>query len=198
AEGFARIREAAEDVQHRIVVQDLSWTRSNHFRLAVAALFDDLVAQRAIPEIEEVRIVAQPGHRTAALLMLAWLATQAQWRPGLELGLAAERAEGCDECHLFESRGGKSVTARIDWDAEGAPLGLLEIGAPDLMLRISREPGDTHLVHRLERAGHVLEQCGPADPDESAELVGSQLSRGGRNSLFRKVWPAFFDLLGAG
>jgi len=30
----------------------------------------------------------------------------------------------------------------------------------------------------------------------SADLVADQLSRGGKNSLFRKVWPVFFDLLG--
>ena len=43
--GFARIREAAGHTGHAMVLQDLSWTRTYHFRLAVAALFDDLVAQ---------------------------------------------------------------------------------------------------------------------------------------------------------
>jgi glucose-6-phosphate dehydrogenase assembly protein OpcA len=196
ADGLARIREAAEDARHRIVVQDLSWTRSFHYRLAVAALFDNLVAQRALPEISEVRIVAHPAHRISAIQLLAWLATQAGWRSGLELGVVTERLAGCEECFHFESASGGSIKARVEWDEEGAPLGLLEIRAPDLVVRVRRDAGETYLSQAVERPGHLFEQCGPADADDPAMLVADQLSRGGKNSLFRKIWPVMFELLG--
>lgn len=195
--GFERVSEAMSDARHRMVLQDLAWTRTYHFRLSVAALFDDLVAQRALQEIDTVRIVAHPKHRISALMLLAWLATQAQWRPGLELGLAAERAAGCEECFVFESPDGRSITARVDWDEEGAPLGLVEISAPGCKVAVQRDPKAIYLQQRLECPGHLVSQSGPADADSDSGLVADQLSRGGKNSLFRKVLPAFLELLAA-
>ena len=195
AAGYIRIREAVEKRHGQLVLQDLAWTRTYHFRLATASLFDDLVARRALPEVHAVRLVAHPQHRISALLLTAWLATQAGWRPGLELDLAAERAAGCSECLGFESADGRSVSVQLEWDSDGAPLGLLEVEAPGCVVRVSREPGDSHLLQRLECPGHVVELSGPAGGDEGADLVADQLSRGGKDSLLRKVWPRFFELL---
>jgi len=194
--GFERLGEAMANARRRMVLQDLAWTRTYHFRLSVAALFDDLVAQRALKEVDVVRIVAHPGHRVSALMLLAWVATQAQWRTGLELGLVAERAAGCDECFVFESREGRSISARVEWDETAAPLGLVEILAPGCKVSVQREVGAVYLQQRLECPGHVVSQCGPADEDSDMGLVANQLSRGGKNSLFRKVLPAFLELLG--
>jgi glucose-6-phosphate dehydrogenase assembly protein OpcA len=195
--GFERLGEAVSDARHRMVLQDLSWTRTYQFRLSLAALFDDLVAQRALKEVETVRIVAKSENRVSALMLLGWLVTQAEWRMGLELGLAAERATGCDECYVFETPDGRSVTARIEFDEEAAPLGLLELSAPGCVVSVQREAGSAYLQQRLECPGHKLSQSGPADADSDWELVADQLSRGGRNSLFQKVRPAFLELLKA-
>lgn len=193
--GFVQVREAAEQAGSRMVVQDLSWTRTYHFRLSVAALFDDLVAQRAMAEIDSVRIVAQPGQRITALMLLSWLATQAGWRIGLELDLAAERVAGCAECFVFESRGGRSINAHLEWDEAGAPLGLLEIVAPGCTVSVVREAGTRQLRQRLECPGHVIEQTGTAGGLSQADLVANQLERVGKDTLFRKVWPIFGELL---
>ncbi len=194
--GFKLIEEAAGDSRNRTAVQDLAWTRSNHFRLAVAGLFDDLVAQRALPEVNEVRLVAHPGQRTTALLLIAWLATQAGWRPGLELGIAAERAAGCAECFRLESREGRSIAVKVEWKEDSAPLGHLEIRAPGCEVSVWRERGSGHLRQRLECPGHQLALSGPADAEDEVALIAEQLSRGGKDALFRKVWPAFLELLG--
>lgn len=196
-ESFEKIREAGE-VNEALVLQDLAWTRSNHVRLAVASLFDDLVAQRALGEVNAVRLVAQPGQRTTALLVIAWLATQAEWRIGLELGIAAERAAGCDECYSFESKDGRSITVNVEWDAEGAPISRLEISAPECLVSVWRDSEEDLLHQRLACPGHELCLRGPADPLASADLVADQLSRGGKNGLFRKTWPLFVELLRLG
>lgn len=196
--GFARIREAAGHTGHAMVLQDLSWTRTYHFRLAVAALFDDLVAQRAMAEIDSVRIVAQPDQRIAALMLLSWLATQSGWRVGLELGLAADRIAGCTECFVFESQDGRTIKARLEWDLAGAPLGLLEVKAPGCTVSVIREAGAKQLRQRLECPGHVIEQNGTAEEISQAELVANQLARVGKDSLFRKISPLFSELLSSG
>lgn len=192
---FGRIREAMDQTHHRLVLQDLSWTRTYHFRLSVAALFDDLVAQRAMSEVDAVRIVAQPGQRVSALMLLSWLATQAGWRTGLELGIAADRMAGCSECFVFESTTGRIIKARLEWDPAGAPLGLLEIKAPGCAVSVIREAGAHQLLQRLVSPGRMIEQNGAADEFSQGGLVANQLARIGKDSLFRKICPLLRELL---
>ncbi|MHC5066634.1 MAG: glucose-6-phosphate dehydrogenase assembly protein OpcA [Planctomycetota bacterium] len=189
--GFGHLREATEDARHRIVVQDLAWTRSYHYRLAVAGLFDDLVAQRSLPQVSEVHLVAQGSCRTTALLFLAWLGTQAGWK----LKQEQEQAAGCRGCIAMESRTGQAITVSIDWDDEAAPLGMLEMRGPGFLVSVSRERDSSHLQQRLECPGHELILSGPADGDRREDLVADLLARGVRDELFRKVWPLFFELL---
>ena len=187
--GFKRIQEAIADAGDRMVTQDLSWTRTYHFRTAVAAMFDDPVAQRALPEVSSVRITAHPENRISALMMLAWLAGQAGWRPALH-----PPADASGERVVFESRDRREIRAEITWDNTAAPLGLLEIEAPECTVSVRRNPSEGSLCQRIEAIGHVLEQSGPADGLKSVELVADQLSRGGKNSLYLKMFPVFAKL----
>ncbi|MDA7649500.1 glucose-6-phosphate dehydrogenase assembly protein OpcA, partial [Akkermansiaceae bacterium] len=195
AAGFGKILEAREQTSGHMVTQDLAWTRSYHYRLAIAGLFDDPAAERAFPEIKKVTIVAQKTQRTTALLLLAWIAEQAGWKSGLELGLAAETNPENGESFLFESKEGHNIVAKITWDDSGAPLSLLSIQSPDCEVKVSREKGNSHLCQAICTDGHCLYVSGPADSDESEGLVGDQLSRGGKNSLFLRVLPRFLELL---
>ena len=47
----------------------------------------------------------------------------------------------------------------------------------------------------LEAGEHQASALAPTDADSPQELVGQQLSRGGSNSLFRKILPRFRTLL---
>ncbi|BCX46338.1 glucose-6-phosphate dehydrogenase protein OpcA [Haloferula helveola] len=193
-DSFSRILEASE-TSNRLVVQDLSWTRCYQFRVSVAALFDDPVASESAGAIQSVRIVHHPDHRLTALQLLAWLAVQAGWRDGLELHLADSRRGGNGESFSFESATGQAITATLVPDADGPPLGRLEIEAGEVRIDVVRDPGSSHLLRRLECGGHRSESPAPVDPDGSVELVGEQLSRGGKNSLYRKILPRFLELL---
>lgn len=195
AEGFAQIMEAREHTMDHMVTQDLAWTRSYHFRLAIAGLFDDPVALRAFPEIEKVTIKAQRSQRTSALLLLAWISQMAKWKSGLELSLAAEKNSDDGESFLFKSKDGRNIEAKILWDDEGAPLSLLSVQAPGCEVKVSREKGSTHLCQAISSDGHRLNVIGPADSDKPEGLVADQLSRGGKNSLFLKVFPRFIELI---
>jgi len=194
---FAKLREAVKASGDNLVVQDLAWTRTWQFRLSVAALFDEPVALDALGSIMSARIVHHPAHRSSALQLLAWIAVQAGWRTGLELDLAVARRNGGNQSFSFESPSGNAITVTVEADENSAPLGLLELTSPQATVRVSREAGASHLVRESSVNGVTRSALGPADPDDDALLVGDQLSRGGKNSLYRKVVPRFLELLGS-
>jgi glucose-6-phosphate dehydrogenase assembly protein OpcA len=173
-------------------VQDLAWTRTWQVRLSLAAMFDDPVALSALSAIEKVRIVHHPKHRSSALQLLAWISTQAGWRSGLDL--AASR-DSSAVTFPMESKAGVQILTTLEIDPTSAPLGLLEIIAPDLTIRLSRTAGAVHVLRELITPVNVQTSLAPADPDDDAGLVGAQLARGGKNTLYRKVLPRFLELL---
>jgi glucose-6-phosphate dehydrogenase assembly protein OpcA len=192
---YARLQEVVEDSNLKLTVHDLAWSRTWQFRLALAALFDEPVALDALGAMQSVRIVHHPRHRSSALQLLAWLSLQAGWRTSHELDLSVGRRLGATESFSFDTPAGTPVAVTVEADENAEPLGLLELSSPSVTLRISREPGASHLVRELicDGVGHT--SLAPADPDDAAGLVGSQLSRGGKNTLFRKVLPRFLGLL---
>ncbi len=194
--GFAKIREAQEKMRDTLVVQDLSWTRGFHFRVAFAALFDDPLAQRAVGGITRAKIVARKKNRVGALLLVSWLALQAGWKRGGELALDDKKSTEKGEHYFFESAQGNSVEVELVWDDTGAPLGLLEVEAPDCLVRVTREKDSKHLMQSLQAGDHRIELSGPADADETMGLLADQLSRGGKNALYQKVLPGLAELLG--
>lgn len=184
-EGFDQIVKAREDSGGRLVVQDLAWTRSFHFRLAIAGLYDDPIAQKSLPEIETVSITARKEQRTSALLLLAWVVSRSGWTIAQVDGDSFE----------FTSREGRKIKAALNWDDDGAPIGELTLQAPNCEVKVLRKPESQHLCHVLCTDGHCIDFSGPADADEVSGLVASQLSRGGKNSLFLHVLAAFQKLL---
>lgn len=194
AGSFETLMAALEDTK-RMVPHDLSWTRSYQFRVSVAAMFDDPVAQAALGATESVEIRHHPEHRMAALLMLAWLVVQADWRDGMELGLADSRESRDGHGYSFESPSGSPIRATLVADESSSPLGSVEMVMGDARLRVCREPGSSHLERLVTAPGHVAEAPGPVDAEGSMDLVGEELSRGTRNTLFRKILPRFRALI---
>jgi hypothetical protein len=80
-------------------------------------------------------------------------------------------------------------------EESSAPIGKIEIISDGVTICVSREAGGKHLHHQLNCGGHVIDIHGPADSDSRAELLADQLSRGGKNSLFKKILPTFVGLL---
>ncbi|WP_035601155.1 glucose-6-phosphate dehydrogenase assembly protein OpcA [Haloferula sp. BvORR071] len=192
---FATISAAVDSATRELVVQDLAWTRSFQFRVSVAAVYDDPLVLGALPKVDSVEIVYHPAHRSTALQMLAWLAVQASWRDGMELDLAVTRRSGNKEGFSFEGAAGKSITATLTADASAAPLSLVSLQGGGVEVAISREAGASFLTRRIKASGHEIESPGPVDPDSSVGLLGEQLARGGKNSLFQKIMPRFRELL---
>lgn len=184
--GFVRLRDAVEDSRCQMAVQDLAWTRTYHFRLGIAGLFDEPLAQEMLDRINSVKITGQQSHWVSAWMIVAWLATQAGW---------SYRGRDGDQLS-FAKKDGQPVL--IDWQADesGAPLGSVTMSDGATVVAVSRKKENSHIDLALTAPGHVVTQIAPADPDGQVALVAEQLSRGGKNSLFRKIWPVFFEMLG--
>lgn len=183
--GFQKLTEAVQNSRCQIGVQDLAWTRTYHFRLGIAGLFDDSAAEAMLPTISKVSIESQSKHWTSAWMLVAWLGTQAQWafRKKTESGFQ------------FQNRDGGDIEVAITHNEDGAPLGEVRIENSDTVVAVSRIAGKTHLDLSLRAPHHEVNQLTPADADTPVGLVEGQLARGGKNSLFLRIWPLLFEML---
>lgn len=184
-DGYHKLLAARAESGGRMVVQDLAWTRSFFYRLAIARLFDDPVVARNLSEFRSLRLEFAEGHRTAAILLLAWFLVRAGWK----------RVAATDTGWKVENSDVHEITVAMEATKEGAPLGCFELVSDDCKVRVSRDHGNAHLVQKIESREHEVEFRGPADSDDAVGLVASQLSRGGKNSLFLSVMDEFLALL---
>jgi hypothetical protein len=122
-------------------------------------------------------------------MLVAWLGTQLAW------DYVGSSSEENGNTFRFARPQGDEIKVRLVENGEGAPLGKIILANDDTTVSICREVGKTHLALSLQAPNHEVNQMTPADPDDRVELVAEQLSRGGKNSLFRKVWPLFFRML---
>ncbi len=175
---------------------DLEWTRSYQARLALAALFDDPLAAQALEYTQQIRIVVHPDHRMAGMQVLAWIVQSTGWQRSRDLGLCGDQDNSDTEDRFyFETHQGSDVTVRVEYDASSATLGLVELSSADCVVRVSREVGSAYMHQQLEAGAHQIDRLVPAASDDASELVADQLSRGGKNTLYRTMLPVYLDLL---
>jgi len=168
-----------------MVVQDLAWTRTFHIRMAIASLFDDPSALAMLQEIEGVQIIGHPDNWSGVALLASWLASQSGW----------ESHGKTETGYQFKREDGTMFQLVITLDPQSAPVGLVELQGGGTRGQGSGKAGEKHLELALDAPQHELRQIAPADSDQVVGLVAEQLSRGGQNSLYQKIWPFFFELL---
>lgn len=186
-----RCIEIVMDDEEELLPMDVEWTRSFQIRLAVAGLFDDPLAADALEHMTKIRIVVHPNHRMAGLQLLAWVIQRTGWTRSLELGLDTKGGD----TYYFETNEGADVIATVETEASGAPISSIELSSSDCTVRVTREVGSPYLHQQLAVGSHQIDRCTPANSDDSAELVINQLSRGGKNTLYRRMMPTFLALL---
>lgn len=184
---FEKVATAVEDSRCKMVVQDLAWTRTFHYRLAIAGLFDDPVAQTLLQELKTISIVGNQKNWTSSWFLLSWLAVQAQW------SLKSKTSEGFE----FETEEGQIIAVNLELKSEGPSISSVKFSGGETTVSVARSADLEHLELELLSPHHEVRQVAPADPESQASLVAEQLSRGGKNSLFRKTWPLFFEMLKA-
>ncbi len=177
AESF---RKLANILPPSLVLQDHAWSRTWQFRLGVASVFDDPIAQQALPKIDQVNISYHSGHKNSALQLLAWLAIQANWT---------------DQHYMTEFQyahpSGQSIVVKLTEDDSGPALTSLELKSKDVTAQIKHQAGSSHVERHIHAGDYHAHSMSPADPDKPEELVASQLSRAGSNALFKRIITRF-------
>lgn len=185
AASFAHI-ESVSQVNRELVLHDHEWSRSWQFRLGIAGLFDDPLAQQALPAIERIEVVHHAAHRNAALQLVAWLAHQAGWRD-----------RRCATGIGLQSATGREIEVRLIALQEGAPLASVTMQMGEVTVRVHQCHDHPHIERRIESGEHRVSSMAPSDPNTPQELVGAQLARGGRNTQLRRILPRYLGLLEA-
>jgi len=183
AKAFDRI-EAVTSVNRELTLHDHEWSRSWQFRLGIASLFDDVVAREALPKMERIEVTYQKDHRNCALLLLAWLAVQAGWQDHPIMSSFS-----------FQTVEGREIEVVMNAVDDGPALQSIQLKLGEVSATVQQCANGTHIERRIEAGEHQVVSLAPVDSDKPQDLVGQQLSRGGSNSLFRKVLPRFRKLL---
>jgi hypothetical protein len=76
-------------------------------------------------------------------------------------------------------------------------LSAVTIRAGATQVQVTQKAGASHVERTLDAGAYHATSLSPIDPTTSAELVAVQLARGGRNSLYQKILPAFRAMLEA-
>lgn len=190
AQGFQTISEAIAETD--LIVQDLAWTRAYFYRMAIANLYDAPLAQESIEKTNTIELTVHPEHLNTGLYLLAWFVERAGWKRAHDLldDGAAQKS------FRFEKQNGDLVDVMITEDATGEALSLFKVTADDVEVAISRDKGSRFLRERLSSASSVVDDFSTAGSIKDSDIVGQQLSRGSKNTLYKGVLPTFYDLKG--
>lgn len=160
AASFAALRRALQDTGNRLAIHDLSWSRSYHFRQAIANLFDDHGALARLGEISAVTITHEDGVPIAARMLSTWVRARLP-------------AAAIDFQHV-ESGAGANLTG-------------IEFAAGDAAFAITRESGSRFLKTTVRCPERAHETLSPAGPERRAELITDLMARAGSNSRYREI-----------
>ncbi len=180
---FARAQKIVSRADSSPVLCDLNWTRLYHYRFALASLFDHAAAMACLSRIDSVRIVCSPGHRTTGLLLLGWLAAQLGWT--LQHLLSR---------HFFSAPDGRQVAFELV-EEPGAAVSLVRLACGEAFFELRREEG-SEFFHGCIHAPGVSEAFPTlgAGREKITEILVSELSRGGRHTLYGKAVNAVTSL----
>ncbi|MGI9244143.1 MAG: glucose-6-phosphate dehydrogenase assembly protein OpcA [Verrucomicrobiales bacterium] len=160
ASSFTTLRQAQADTTGRLSIHDLSWSRSYHFRLAIANLFDDHVALAHLAGLTEISITHESGVPLAARMLSTWIAGIL---PDSEIAY-----------HHIESGVGANLTE-------------IQFIAGTATFTISRSSGSRFIKTVIDCPEKNHETLSPAGPERRSDLITDLMARAGSNSHYLEV-----------
>lgn len=156
-------------------VNDLTWTRVLHLRMALAACFDDPAALALLPSVDTIGITCSPGHRMAGRFFAAWAAHRAGWNAG--------KAEAEGRGFLFEA-GGRTVRLTFTEQKALAAVPSVKLSGPGITVSLTQADDSDFICGRVETAAGESSRMTPCPSRTPAELVVERLRRGCNTKLY--------------
>jgi len=180
------VESVEEEAKQRLVLCDLNWTRLDHVRFAVAQFFDHPASHHRLTKISNVRIDFAPGFRSTAFLFTGWLGAQLDWQP--------QKTSSPDELR-FTGPAGRTMEVELR-EREGQPIHEIALTAGDVDFRVTRaECGDLLEISRERPGENPMRQLMPAGKNDSVNLMGEELMRGGPHHVYLRAVNCVRDLL---
>ena len=156
-------------------VNDLTWTRVLHLRMALAACFDDPGALALLPRVESMDVTCSPGNALAGRMFAAWAAHRAGWKFA---GLGESGG-----VFLFDtSRGSLRLTFFEKEACVAVPA--VTLRAPGLTVSLACDETSPFINGTVETAAGTVERLTPCPCHSSAGLVIERLRRGCNTKLY--------------
>ncbi|MEI8293230.1 MAG: glucose-6-phosphate dehydrogenase assembly protein OpcA [bacterium] len=179
---FSIIRHISSTPKSGAVLCDLNWTRLHAWRFALASLFDNASAFPHLAWVESLTLHCAPGSRTAALLLIGWLAGRLKWR------LDAEEA-------TFVSASGHVIPFHIA-ESEGPNLSLIEIKSREARFELKLAEASDFFESTTQTPGIPgIRQILPAPRGRLEDTLLAELSRAGRHALYTESLEIILPLL---
>ena len=169
------VQRAWENPASSFSVNDLTWTRVLHLRMALAACFDDPAALALLPAVESVEITCAAGHTLAGHMFAAWAAHRAGWK-------FTGPAHGENE-FFFESAG-QPMRLSFREVQSLSPIPSIILRGPGLLVSLTHGDTSQFIAGRVETAGGTVERLTPCPCRKPAELVIERLRRGCNTKLY--------------
>ncbi|HEX2748160.1 MAG TPA: glucose-6-phosphate dehydrogenase assembly protein OpcA [Verrucomicrobiales bacterium] len=169
-------------------VNDLTWTRVLHLRMALSACFDDPAALALLPVVESVEITCAPGHLMAGRFFAAWAAHRAGWK--------LTGAEKPGRVFKFDA-GGRTVRLSFTEKEAATAVPSVILRGAGLTVSLTQED-DSRFIHgHVETSAGSIERLVPCPCRTPAELVVERLRRGCNTKLYFTLLETVRAMMGA-
>lgn len=182
-----RLEQAWRHDQGGFTVNDLTWTRVLHLRLAIAAAFDEPGALDHLKKITEIQIDYGTGHRLAAKMLAAWMIDQAGW--SLESGRPSQDS-------FTVSQHGRDMRLVFGEVESCRAVPRVELKGPDGVICLTHERDSTYIHSLVGLSQGSVERLTPSPCGTPAELVTERLRRGCKTKRYFHLLRTVRALLG--
>jgi glucose-6-phosphate dehydrogenase assembly protein OpcA len=169
-------------------VNDLTWTRVLHLRMAIAAAFDEPGTLEHLARVEEITIESSQGHGMAARMLAAWIISLAGWT--LDAG---QTASG----RFVIRHQGRPITLCLTEKESARPIPLVEFKGPLGVVSMTHESSNPYIQTLIQLGESSVTRLTPSPSGTPAELVTERLRRGCRTKHYFALLQTVKTLLQA-
>jgi len=184
ADEIRKLNQLRNHAGARLHLADLNWTRSLSLRQAIAVSFDAPSLLGEIDRLNHLEIHHGADARLTALLLVAWFASQFQWK-----------AAGSESsCLLFQTPSGTTLKCVLK-TSQMEDVSSVSIGSPEASLTVERENGSPLLNAVRKDATGATTAHFTAGCRDMQGLLSEEMIPGAKHRVYLKALAGLQTLL---